>query len=167
MSKVWLMTLFFLLSVWTVGQAQISTFIIVRHAEKMADGSKDPDLSSEGKKRAEALNQMLIKLKINQIYATEFKRTQQTAEITAQNQNLKVQSYSAKPDKNFIEKIKQENEGKIALIVGHSNTVNEIINLLTNTQAYSALADNEYRNIFIVNLHKSGESQVQIWQYPF
>jgi 2,3-bisphosphoglycerate-dependent phosphoglycerate mutase len=167
MPKFLWITLFFLLSVCSVGQTQMSTFVIVRHAEKVADGSKDPDLSPEGKKRAEALNQMLSKLKINRIYATEFKRTQQTAQLTAQTQNVQIQTYWAKPDKAFIEKIKQENEGKIALIVGHSNTVNEIINLLSNTQAYTALADTEYQNIYLVNIHQSGESQVLVWQYPF
>jgi broad specificity phosphatase PhoE len=55
-----------------------STIFVVRHAEK-ADATKDPDLSEAGRARAEALAKALRDAKIAAIYATEFKRTQQTA----------------------------------------------------------------------------------------
>ncbi|MCU0447218.1 MAG: histidine phosphatase family protein [Microscillaceae bacterium] len=152
---------------YTNGQAQITTFVLVRHAEKAADGTPNPDLSPEGKKRATALKDMLGKLKIHQIYATEFRRTQQTAEPIAQALNLTMQLYEAKPNGEWIEKLKKENLGKIALVVGHSNTIPEIVNLLTNSKNFVPLADHEYQNIFVVSLTASGESQVQIWQFPF
>ena len=56
---------------------------IVRHAEKASTGGKDPDLSVEGQKRADALAQILKDSKITSVFVTEFKRTQETAAPTA------------------------------------------------------------------------------------
>ena len=56
---------------------------IVRHAEKASTSGKDPDLSVEGQKRADALAHILKDSQITSIFVTEFKRTQQTAAPTA------------------------------------------------------------------------------------
>jgi len=56
---------------------------IVRHAEKARTGDKDPDLSLEGRKRADALAHILKDSQITAIFVTEFKRTQKTAAPTA------------------------------------------------------------------------------------
>src|ERR1700726_58877 len=65
------------------------TIFIVRHAEK-ADATKDPDLSEAGRHRAEYLAKMLKDANISAIYATEFKRTQQTAAPLAKALSLSV-----------------------------------------------------------------------------
>jgi hypothetical protein len=57
--------------------------VIVRHAEKAANGSNDPDLSSAGQARAETLARILKDSGITAIFTTEFKRTQETAAPTA------------------------------------------------------------------------------------
>src|SRR5690242_21443614 len=56
---------------------------IVRHAEKASTGGKDPDLSMEGQKRADALAHILKDSEITSVFVTEFKRTQETAAPTA------------------------------------------------------------------------------------
>jgi len=43
---------------------------IVRHAEKATTGGKDPDLSVEGQKRADALAQILKDSKITAVFVT-------------------------------------------------------------------------------------------------
>src|SRR5690606_37698994 len=55
--------------------------ILVRHAEKENDGSKDPSLSAEGQKRAEKLNEFLSDTKIDGLYATPYKRTLETLKV--------------------------------------------------------------------------------------
>jgi len=57
--------------------------VIVRHAEKAANGGNDPDLSSAGRARAEALARILKDSGITAIFTSEFKRTQETAVPTA------------------------------------------------------------------------------------
>ena len=35
-----------------VSQSAVTTFLLIRHAEKIMDGTRDPDLSDAGRKRA-------------------------------------------------------------------------------------------------------------------
>ena len=57
--------------------------VIVRHAEKATNGGNDPDLSSAGQARAEALARILKDSGITAIFTSEFNRTQETAAPTA------------------------------------------------------------------------------------
>ena len=52
---------------------------VVRHAEKTTGGGNDPELSSAGHERADALARILKDSQITAIFVTEFKRTQETA----------------------------------------------------------------------------------------
>ena len=54
-----------------------TTVIVVRHAEKV-DHSTNPNLSPEGFERAERLSNLLRYTNVKALFATQFKRTQQT-----------------------------------------------------------------------------------------
>src|SRR5437773_8048647 len=57
----------------------VTTVIVVRHAEKNIEpANPDPDLSPAGQARAQELARMFGDAGVNAIYATQFKRTQQT-----------------------------------------------------------------------------------------
>src|SRR5690349_10813501 len=58
-----------------------TTVLIVRHAEK-GTGS-DPDLTPEGRKRAQALVEAARRRGVAAVYHTQYKRSLQTAEPTA------------------------------------------------------------------------------------
>src|SRR6266404_9451335 len=80
-----------------VSVASAETFVvIVRHAEKAANDPKDPDLSSAGRARAEALAKILKDAGITAIFATEFKRTQETAAPTATSSHVTPTVVAAK-----------------------------------------------------------------------
>src|SRR5437762_13246615 len=57
--------------------------VIVRHAEKAANGGSVPDLSSAGRARADELARILKDSAITAIFTSELKRTQETAAPTA------------------------------------------------------------------------------------
>ena len=62
----------------------ITTVILVRHAEKKIEpNNPDPDLTPEGEARAQEIARMFGDTGINAIYATQFKRTQQTVKPLA------------------------------------------------------------------------------------
>src|SRR4029453_3278715 len=90
--------------------------VIVRHGEKAASGGSDPDLSSAGWRRADALAR---------IFNTEFKPTQETAATTAASAHVTPTVVAAKDTAALVAKLHQLN-GK-ALIVGHGNTIPNLI----------------------------------------
>ena len=124
------------------------TIFVVRHAEKAQGGNeKDPDLSETGRARAESIARVLKDAGITAIYATELKRTQQTAEPLARAMQLEVTVVPAKETATLISKVKATDGD--ALVVGHSNTVPQILQALGSTTAVT-IGDEEYDNLFVL-----------------
>ncbi|GHN01532.1 phosphoglycerate mutase [Cytophagales bacterium WSM2-2] len=144
------------------GQDQLTTFILVRHAEKVSDGSKDPDLTPEGMIRAENLTKLFQNTTISGVYSTPFNRTRKTVASLAQSKSLTVQDYE--PAKNeAIEKIWNNNLGKTVLISGHSNTIPRIANYLTGTDKFKDFADSDYGNILVITVIQKNKTGSVTW----
>ena len=125
-----------------------STIFIVRHAEKATGGDpKDPELSPGGRARAEALAQTLKDAGLTAVFATEYKRTQQTAEPIARAANVDVTIVPAKETDRLLAKLK-ETRGNV-LVVGHSNTVPEIVKALGVADLLT-IDESEYDNLFVL-----------------
>ena len=136
-----------LVAVAPSASAQAPLFV-VRHAEKAEGGdAKDPDLSEQGRARATRLAEMLRDAGITSIFVTELKRTQQTAEPLAKAAHAPVEIVTAKDPAALVAKVTAKKES--ALIVGHSNTVPEIIKLL-GVQITVSLRETDYDNLFVV-----------------
>jgi len=162
MKRLFLLIIFIAVTPSCFSQNSITTFILVRHAEKMADGSKDPELSEVGKKRAEALAVLLAQTKLDAIYSTKFKRTEMTAKSLAKALSLSIQNYDgAKLEE--IDAILQKHEGGTVLLVGHSNTTPGIINFLTGKSDYKNFDDSDYGNLVIVSLTEKGKQVKVTW----
>ena len=128
------------------------TYYIVRHAEKAtqeANMTSDVPLSEKGKQRAEALKEILKDKKISYVFSTNTIRTRSTAQPTADHFHLPTETYGPRPDSAFASLLKSKS--KSTLVVGHSNTVDDIVNLLCGEIKIAGdLADTEYNNLFIV-----------------
>ena len=128
------------------------TFYVVRHAEKEkpAQGmSSDVALSVQGKKRAEDLTTILKNKNISTIFSTNTIRTKSTAEPLAMFRSISITLYESRPDSFFVKKVK-DSKGNV-LVVGHSNTVDEIVNMLCDEIVIPAnLPDESYDNLFVV-----------------
>jgi 2,3-bisphosphoglycerate-dependent phosphoglycerate mutase len=128
-----------------------TTLIILRHAEKDPAG-KDPNLSSDGALRAEALRFMLSSVDISAIYSTPYNRTRQTVNPLAMDKGIAITEYSAsKPSEELIDEILASHRGKTVVIVGHSNTVPEILKVLSKNAFTAEISESQYDNLFIVN----------------
>jgi phosphohistidine phosphatase SixA len=131
-----------------------NTIFLVRHAER-ADTSQgtsprlgaDPDLSAAGRARAESLASVLKDAHITAIYATEFKRTQQTAAPLAKALGLTVKIVTPKSAAALIEQLKTERSN--VLVVGHSNTVPDVIKDLGVTTRVT-IGEDDFDNLFLV-----------------
>jgi phosphohistidine phosphatase SixA len=144
-----------LLTVFLVAPATTqSTVFLVRHAER-ADTSPgtsptmaaDPDLSEAGRARAESLASALKDAHITAIYATQFKRTQQTAAPLAKALGLTVKIVTSKDTADLVKQLKAA-KGNV-LVVGHSNSVPDVIKGLGVTTPV-AIGDDEFDNMFLV-----------------
>ncbi|MBA3273309.1 MAG: histidine phosphatase family protein [Chthoniobacterales bacterium] len=148
MTRLILASLLLVLALCAATTAQSQIFF-VRHAEKADAGTdnKDPELSEAGRTRAESLGRMFKDAGLTAIYATEFKRTQQTAEGVARLAHVDVTPVPAK-DTDALTARLADVKGS-ALIVGHSNTIPAIIKALGVSTAV-ALGENDYDDLFIV-----------------
>ena len=128
------------------------SYYVVRHAEKAtqeANMTSDVPLTDKGKQRAEALKEVLKDKKISYIFSTNTIRTKATAQPTADEFHLATELYGPRPDSAFISLLKTKK--KNTLIVGHSNTVDDIVNMLCGEKKVPGdLEDREYDNLFIV-----------------
>jgi len=123
--------------------------VIVRHAEKATNGGNDPDLSSAGRARAEALARILKDSGITAIFATEFKRTQETAAPTATSTQVTPMVVAAKDTAALVARLHQLNGN--ALVVGHGDTIPNLVKALGINSPIN-IPDADYSELFIVIL---------------
>jgi len=132
-----------------LARAQAAPVIfIVRHAEKATTGGNDPDLSSQGQKRAEALARMLKDSEITSVFVTEFKRTQETAGAAAETAPASPTVVSGKDVGALVEKLRALKGGN-ALVVGHGNTIPDLVKALGITTPVN-IPEDDYSEIFVV-----------------
>ena len=120
----------------------------VRHAEKSDNDPRDPDLSEQGMERAERLKFLLADANINQVYATKYKRTKQTAKPLADAMGINIDIYETD-----LAEIKQKllnvKTGNI-LVVGHSNTTPKLVNKLLGDETYEKFDESVYHNLLML-----------------
>ncbi len=109
--------------------AQGKSIYLIRHAEKLDDGSKNPVLTLKGRQRAINLASMLSQAGITKVYATNYHRTQMTAKPMADYLGIEVTSYDPSELSRLAEALKAQDQN--VLIVGHSNTTPMLTHLLS------------------------------------
>jgi broad specificity phosphatase PhoE len=135
---------------------------IVRHAEKASTGGKDPDLSVQGQKRADALAHILKDSEITSVFVTEFKRTQETAVPTARAAQVSPIMVPANDMGALVEKLRALNGN--ALVVGHGNTIPDLLKALGIVTPIS-IPEDDYTEIFVVSVGDA--PQLLRLHYPF
>ncbi len=140
-----------------------TTVILVRHAEK--GGGNDPDLSVEGRARAQRLAVMLQRIDLDAIYATDTRRAKQTAQAVADAKSQRVQEYRADNLDDLIREIQRRNRGNTVLVVGHSNTTPELAGKLDPGSSYPQIPEEVYDELYIVNDAGTREAEVLIIKY--
>jgi broad specificity phosphatase PhoE len=143
--------------------AQRKTIILVRHAEKV-DASQDPELTAEGKRRAERLTKVVGKYKPGAIYSTDFKRTRDTVTPIANKRGKQVQIYDAKKPGELIDAI-MKSRTKRFLVVGHSNTIPGLANMIGKKELFKNLDDPEHGVIWIIRIRDGQVRKTEIISY--
>jgi broad specificity phosphatase PhoE len=134
-------------------EAQATTIILVRHAEKSSP-TGDAGLTAVGEERAWDLVQVMAHVRLAAVITTQFQRTRLTGEPSAQAANLELTVVPAGPDKNannaaVVRAVDALPAGSAALVVGHSNTLAGIIAALGGP-ALPDLCDGEHSTLFVL-----------------
>jgi phosphohistidine phosphatase SixA len=141
------------------------TVILVRHAEKKIEPeNKDPDLSPAGLARAQELVRMFSDTGITAIYATQFKRTQQTVQPLADKLGLPVTQVEAKKTTELVKQIRARNAGQVIFIAGHNNSVPEIIAALGGPQL-PIIPETEFDNLYILTVQGDRSAKLLKFRY--
>lgn len=142
------------------------TVILVRHAEKriVEPENKDPDLSPAGLARAQELARMFGDTGITAIYATEYKRTQQTVKPLADRLGIPVTKIDAKKTSELVKQIRSRGAGQVIFIAGHNNSVPEIIAALGGPQL-PIIPETEYDNLYILIVQSDGSAKLVKMKY--
>lgn len=128
-------------------QEQRFTLYIARHAEKQ-EGDLDPALTKEGYRRALGLGQMLRHAEIEVVYSTYYRRSMGTALPVARAFNLPIEFYKADEYEALLDKVHEQNHN--ALIIGHSNTVSELVAHAGGASV--ELSEDDYGDLFQLSI---------------
>lgn len=161
----------FALALPMIATAQSSTVVIVvRHAEKATDDPRDPTLSEAGQARAQALAETLAQASLDAAYSTQYRRTRLTAEPAARAAGLEVQvrpvdgGNAATYATDLARDLRALPAGSTALVVGHSNTVPDLVRAISG-QAAAEMPETEYDRYTVVTLDADGGARISTRRY--
>ena len=132
--------------------------LLVRHAEKAAQPADDPPLTQEGRHRAEALAGVVEDAHTTAIIKTQPRRTVQTAQPSAAAlgvtpEVVPVSAGNTQQNALDVAAAVLKHPGKTVLVVGHGNTVSEIIAALGGPHLPD-ICEQIYDKLFVMVLGK-------------
>lgn len=142
------------------------TVILVRHAEKevVPPENKDPNLSLAGQARAQELARMFGGAGVTSIYATQYKRTQQTVKPLADKLGLSATVVEAQKTPDLVKMLRALKPGEVVFLAGHNNSVPEIVAGLGGPKM-PIIPETEYDNLFILTVQGDGSAKLLKMKY--
>ncbi|HEU4387820.1 MAG TPA: phosphoglycerate mutase family protein [Blastocatellia bacterium] len=144
--------------------------LVVRHAEKASDDADTP-LSDAGMRRGQALARVAGDARVSAIYASQFKRTRDTAQPLAQQLGIPVTEMPVNLDnpgdygKQLARDVLDKHAGQSVLVVSHRNTVSSIVEALAG-KSPGEIQD-VYSDLFIIVIPPGGSARLIKGQYAF
>ena len=142
------------LVIWPFSVSAQEVIFIVRHSDPPTALSFDEiqdetPLSESGQQRAKMLAERLKDAGITAIYATQAKRTVETAEPLAKALGLEIRIHSYDDTDGLIQRLRSEHGGDRVLVVGHWSTIPPILKKLGDPQD-TQIERSAYDNLFVV-----------------
>lgn len=136
-----------------------TTIHVVRHAEKDRSNpsDRDPSLTKAGVARAKALANVLRSVKLTAIYATDYKRTRETAAPVAKQAGLEPRVPEPDTTTRLLQHLVEDHKDGQVLVVAHSNTMPAILRGLGIKKKLGLLIEG-YDNHFTVLVAKDGKT---------
>jgi broad specificity phosphatase PhoE len=136
---------------WAVHAASTTVVVVMRHAEKAAGAGDDPPLSPEGVARAARIAATFAPGRaIDAIFVTTLRRTQETVRPLAGALGVPVITLPPNDLDGLERRIFGEYRGRRVLVVGHSDTVPELVRRLGDGADVPPIADGEYGRAYVI-----------------
>ena len=154
---------------WFFDSRSTTSIIVVRHAEKAAEPADDPGLNEAGRVRADELARLLSLAEIHHapdyVFVSEYRRSMETVEPLIRRSNPPVNEYRARDSAALVDELLSNYRGKTVLVVAHSNTVGEIVDLLGSRVDIPEMTESEYDDMYLVSIPRFGKVQVLRFKY--
>ena len=147
-------------SLWAAGDEPATVVFLVRHAEKVPDGSRDQPLLPEGEERAKRLADLLHHAQVSNVWSTDFQRTRDTASPLADGLGLDVELYDPRELEALAETLRAT-PGR-HLVVGHSNTTPKLVELLGGEGGPKIEEKAEYGRLYVLVLGSKNTQTVRL-----
>lgn len=140
----------------------VKTIIVIRHAEAEHQPGGDPELTADGRTRATELARILGDTQLSAVYRTHYQRSRQTAALLPRKAGEKATVIEDVP--GTLAALRATPWGTTTLVIGHSNTVPDLVRGLTG----AALPQDEpiiYDRMWIVTLARDGTTSLLRLRY--
>jgi phosphohistidine phosphatase SixA len=162
------------LTVFADHHEKVFTVYLVRHAEKAAEPREDPPLTDAGRARSEQLARTLGPAGVKAVYTSQFLRTRATGDTVARTLGITATVVPIKmsaENPNAISPVSYDTlvaklveRGENALVVGHSNTLAEIIKRLGGGTIPN-IDEKAFDDLFVVTVYGKGLAKVTHLKY--
>lgn len=146
------------------GTFPMTTVILLRHADRNVPDPDDPDphLNQAGKKRAQVLPHVIGKSGVKAVYTSSYIRTQETARPFL-DANPGLPAMQMDEASEIKDDILSNRAGQTVLVVGHSDSVPDLINQLGG--GIVEIKEKEYDNLFVLTVVAIGKAKVVRLKY--
>jgi len=155
--------LWFALLLGLASPALGGTVWLVRHTEKVDDGTRDPVLTAAGKAQAELLAVILRDAGIGTVYSTDYFRTRDTAVPVAKMAEVEITLYDPASPQVLVKQLLDASGS--CVVVGHSNTIPELVKMLGGDPK-GEIAHDEHDRLYQVVLLPDGSVRSTLLRLP-
>ena len=149
---------------WTWFTANSTTVIVIRHAEKDTVAAADPALSAAGEARAALLARMFGDAKgagrLDAIYVSATLRSRSTAAPLAARLGIAPVVVAADDPQGLARRVLRENSGRRVMVIGHINTVPEIVSALADRSDISSIDEQDFATMYVVSVPRIGHANL-------
>jgi phosphohistidine phosphatase SixA len=149
---------------WAWFTANSTTVVVIRHAEKELGSAADPTLSSEGEARAALLANMFGDVKgagrLDAIYTSAALRNRLTAAPLAGRLGILPTVAPSDDPKGLAHRVLRDNSGRRVMIIGHIDTVPEIVAALSGRSDIPSMDEKEYGVMYVVTVPRIGHANL-------
>ena len=139
-----------------------TVFFLARHAEKQ-NMAEDPRLNEDGLGRAALLADLLADAGLTSIHSTDYSRTRETAQAVAERLGLEIKLYDPAEPGELLDALLET--GARHLLIGHSNTVPDMVAHLGGEPSGTIDEEGEYDRLYVVTVGADGEATTVLLRY--